>query len=178
MTWYTILFAITSVLFIVKMVLSFTAGDLDLDVDFDDIDDVDVSGAFSFKGLLHFLLGFSAYLFMRSNVYGFVQFSIFDYILAIIIGISLTILLFFGYRFAMKANNQSQNPKDLIDNCTGTIYINLGKEHSYNTGKYVVQAHTKAGTTEVVATHERNDLEPGTQVKLTRNNNEIFITLI
>ena len=68
MAWYTILFITVFLLFAVKLIISWSAGDFEMDVDLDGIDDFDVSGAFSFKGLVHFLLGFSSYLFLRANM--------------------------------------------------------------------------------------------------------------
>ena len=99
MAWYTILFAVVIAIFTVKLILSWTIGDLDMDVDFDGVDDFNVSSAFSFKGVLHFLVGFSSYLFMRSNVEdiekinNIAQFSWVDYIYASISGIILMFVM-------------------------------------------------------------------------------------
>ena len=60
MSWYLILFVATFAIFIVKLLISVFAGDFDLDVDLDGDSDCDTSSAFSFKGALHFLMGFSA----------------------------------------------------------------------------------------------------------------------
>ena len=67
MAWYTILFITVISLFVVKLAISLFAGDIDLDVDFDGDSDFDTSSAFSFKGALHFLVGFSSYLFARAH---------------------------------------------------------------------------------------------------------------
>ena len=151
------------------------AGDFEMDVDFDGIDDFDVSGAFSFKGLVHFLLGFSSYLFLRANMVeidklnGVAQFGMMDYMFATIVGVILMFALFYGYKLALKANNSSKNPSDLIDNSKGIIYINLGN------GQYSVEAHTLAGTTNVTAFYTSDDLEPGTEVTLIKEGNNIYI---
>ena len=63
MEWYTILFIVVMSLFVIKLIISIFGGDFDMDVDFDGNTDFDSSSAFSFKGLLHFLVGFSSYLF-------------------------------------------------------------------------------------------------------------------
>ena len=175
MTWYTILFITVFTLFAVKLIMSWFAGDFEMDVDFDGIDDFDVSGAFSFKGLLHFLLGFSSYLFLRANMVeidklnGVAQFGVMDYMFATIVGIILMFALFYGYKLALKANNSSKNPFDLINNSKGVIYINLGN------GQYSVEAHTLAGTTNVTAFYTSDDLEPGTEVTLIKEGNNILI---
>ena len=175
MGWYTILFIAVFALFAVKLLMSWFAGDFEMDVDLDGIDDFDVSGAFSFKGIIHFLLGFSSYLFLRANmaavdkINGVAQFGIMDYMFATIIGVILMFLLFYGYKLAMKANNETKNPQDLIDNSKGTIYINLGN------GQYSVQAHTLAGTVNVTAFYSGDDLEPGREVTLIKEGNQILI---
>lgn len=176
MAWYTILFAVVIALFTAKIILSWTIGDLDMDVDFDGIDDFDISSAFSFKGLLHFLVGFSSYLFMRSNVADIekinnvAQFSWVDYIYASICGIILMFVLFYAYKLAMKANTTPELPSDLINNSKGIIYLNLGN------GKYSVEAHTAAGTVNVTANYYGEDnLESGTEVTLIKDKNIINI---
>lgn len=175
MAWYTILFITVFTLFAVKLIMSWFAGDFEMDVDFDGIDDFDVSGAFSFKGLVHFLLGFSSYLFLRANMVeidklnGVAQFGMMDYMFATIVGVILMFALFYGYKLALKANNSSKNPSDLIDNSKGVIYINLGN------GQYSVEAHTLAGTTNVTAFYTSDDLEPGTEVTLIKEGNNIYI---
>ncbi len=65
MAWYTILFITVMSLFIIKLAISLFAGDIDIDIDFDGDSDFDTSSAFSFKGLIHFLMGFSSYLLLR-----------------------------------------------------------------------------------------------------------------
>lgn len=175
MAWYTILFITIVSLFVVKLAISLFASDIDMDVDFDGDSDFDTSSAFSFKGALHFLLGFSSYLFARAHsatiniVDGKVQFSFGDFVWAFIVGVLVMVALFYAYKLAMKANNSTKDPEDLIDNSKGTIYINLGN------GSYSVQAHTPAGTTNVTAFYTGDELEPGTEVTLEKEGNKIFI---
>jgi len=177
MAWYTILFIVTFLIFAIKLIMSWCYGDLELDVDFDGDVDFDMSAAFSFKGLLHFLMGFSSYLFLRSvfstvdKVNGVVQFGILDYMWATIFGVFLMLLLIWGYSLALKASQESKNPQDLINNCKGNIYINLGN------GQYSVQAHTPAGTTNVTAFYTSDDLEPGTEVTLIKEGKNILISI-
>lgn len=175
MAWYTILFITTFVLFAVKLIISWFAGDFEMDVDLDGADDFDSSSAFSFKGLLHFLMGASSYLFLRSNmdavdkIDGVAQFGVMDYMMATVCGIVLMFILFFGYKLALKANATPKSPDELIDNCKGKIYLNLGN------GQYSVEAHTKAGTTNVTAFFNGDDLEPGTEVILIHDGQQIYI---
>ena len=174
MNWYLILFITVCAIFFAKLIISWFAGDIDLDVDFDGDNDFDSSSAFSFKGLIHFLLGFSGFLFGRSYMIipdknGTVHLSVFDYLLAIACGIVIMLILYFAYKIALKANNSSQDPQDLINNADGIIYLNLGN------GQYSVEAHTLAGTQNITAFYSGDDLEPGTKVKLMKENNNILI---
>lgn len=175
MAWYTILFIVVMSIFVIKLAVSLFAADVDLDVDLDGESDFDISSAFSFKGLLHFLVGFSSYLFARANsstvriIDGNVQFSFFDFAWAVSTGIIVMFILFYAYKLALKANNETKDPEDLINNSKGTVYINLGN------GSYSVQVHTYAGTTNVTAFSDNDNLEPGTNVILEKIDNNIFI---
>lgn len=180
MAWYTILFLVVFAIFFIKLIISLFFGDFDLDVDFDGDSDIDSSGAFSFKGILHFLMGFSSYLVARVNLYsnnlffenGSASFGFFDYFLAVICGIILMFILYFCYKLAIKANCSPSLPQDNINGCTGNIYLNLGN------GKYSVEAHTIAGTINVDAFYTSDDLEIGTEVKLCVENDKILISCI
>lgn len=178
MAWYTICFIVVFSIFIIKLFLSLSIGDFGLDIDANGIDDVDVSSVFSFKGILHFLTGSLSYLFLRSNmvtitkINGVAQFTIFDYFIAAICGICLVIILYYGYKFAIKAESLSKSPEDLINNSYGTVYLNLGN------GNYSVEVHTLSGTINVLASYDNTNLVTGTKVKIVRKNNRNFIELI
>jgi len=175
MAWYTLLFIGIFGLFFAKIILSWCVGDIDMDVDFDGVDDFDSSSAFSFKGLLHFLMGASSYLFLRASVTNIekinnvAQFGIVDYVFATICGFILMLILYFGYKVALKANQKTLDPQDLINNSRGIIYLNLGNN------QYSVEAHTSAGTTNVTAYYEGDDLKPGDEIYLRKEDSKIFI---
>lgn len=175
MEWYTILFISSLSIFIIKLLVSWFFGDFDMDVDFDGDSDFDTSSAFSFKGLIHFLIGFSTFLFARAHmetvniVNGHVQFSFADYIWAILCGLIIVVILLYAYKVALKANNESVDPQDLIDNAKGIVYLNLGE------GKYSIQIHTQAGTTDVNAYCDDDTLSVGTEVILGKENSKIII---
>lgn len=175
MAWYNILFIATFALFFVKLCISLFAGDIDMDVDFDGDSDVDTSSAFSFKGILHFTLGFSTYLAAKANFMaadmvvnanGNVVFSIWDYLIAFAAGVIMMFLLYYGYKLALKANATPSLPQDNIDGASGTVYLNLGN------GQYSIQAHTVSGTTNVTAFYPGN-LEIGTPVWLHKREGNI-----
>ena len=63
MEWYYILGIISYGIFIIQFILSnLGISDTDLDVDFDGNVDFSVSDLLSFKGLIHFAMGFSGWL--------------------------------------------------------------------------------------------------------------------
>lgn len=111
-----------------------------LDGDFD----IDVSGMLSFKGLLHFLLGFSTVLTAAGyeQTHSFVipcSFSVATYILAIVVGMFVMAGLFYLYQFVMKLSHYSiDNPN--FNNMTGKIYLNEGD------GQYQALIDTPTGT--------------------------------
>ena len=69
MEWYYILGIISYGIFIVQFILSNLGfGDTDIDIDLDGDIDFDVSDLLSFKGLIHFLMGFSGWLSLKQRL--------------------------------------------------------------------------------------------------------------
>ena len=97
MAWYYILFFSVVAFFIIKTILSWMFGDVDVDFDADGDIDFDISSMISFKGVLHFLLGFSTYLaatarFDRTyDALGTYQFTAWHFVIASIIN-TVTVL--------------------------------------------------------------------------------------
>lgn len=58
---YYILGGIAYGIFILQFIISWVAGEFDVDVDFDGDADFDVSDVVSFKGFIHFLMGFGGW---------------------------------------------------------------------------------------------------------------------
>lgn len=144
MTWFSILFLVVWGIFLLKNIISWTFGDLDVDVDFDGDTDIDMSGMLSFKGILHFLLGFSTVLeaYAYSNTHSLTapfQIPIFVYFFAIMGGIVCMMLLFYLYRLMMTLNHYSTDNINL-DNMKAKIYTDEGD------GQYQVLVDTPSGT--------------------------------
>ena len=99
MTWFNILFFSVFAILFLKSFISWIIGDVDVDVDFDGDTDIDVSGMLSFKGMLHFLLGFSSVLTAvgYENTHSLAipyTFSLSTYIFAVCVGIIMMVMLF------------------------------------------------------------------------------------
>ena len=80
MEWYYVLGIISYSIFIVQFILSNLGfGDTDIDIDLDGDADFDVSDLLSFKGLIHFLMGFSGWLMLSGTV------NVFTIVIAVIL---------------------------------------------------------------------------------------------
>lgn len=118
---------ILSAIFIIQFAMSFFA-DMDVDADFDVDGGLDTSDFISFKGVLHFLLGFC----WTCVIYGTDE--PWKIALAVAIGIVFLVSLVFVYKkiYSLAQEKNFQNPKDMIGteaeintfyNGMGTIYL-------------------------------------------------------
>ena len=185
MAWYNILFFAVFTFFILRTIISFAFGDTDVDFDADGDVDYDVSSMLSFKGALHFLLGFSTYLatiarfgknftfVYNPDTYDYdkvYHFTTGNYITAIAIGIVFMVILWFLYKLMMKLNHSSNDQVD-IHGCYCSILTNLGG------GAYKVLVKTHSGTVErVIKSYSYNDsLQIGSEHKIIKTFGEYFI---
>lgn len=172
MEWYYALFFTCITFFVIKTVISWIAGDTDVDFDADGDVDFDVSSMFSFKGTLHYLLGFSTYLsaiakFKYSGTED-VHFTGIEYFTGIFVGIIFMVVLFYLYKFMMKLNHFDTSEPN-IDGCTCTILVNLGE------GKYEVLVKTHQGMIKKVVTSDRTNIRIGDKAEIVEINKEYFI---
>lgn len=121
MEWYYILGMVSYGIFILRCILSFLGiADTELDVDFDGDVDFDVSDLLSFKGALHFVMGFSGWLMIIGKI------NTFTIIAACAIGVVFMVVLYFVYRLCMRFNSEPtrKEGKDLIGRVV-TVYCPL-----------------------------------------------------
>lgn len=88
MTWYLILLVISACVLIGQTVLSFIGGEIDVDMDAD----LDSSDMLSFKGIVHFVFGFSLTLTTMGGV------SVLSTFVAVLVGLLFTVILFYIYK--------------------------------------------------------------------------------
>ena len=81
MTWYLILLVISACVLIGQTVLSFIGGEIDVDMD----TDLDSSDMLSFKGIVHFVFGFSLTLTTMGGV------SVLSTFVAVLVGLLFTV---------------------------------------------------------------------------------------
>lgn len=126
--WYYILFALSLGWFLFRGLLSLIVGEVEADFDLDGDIDSDLSGLLSPKGLLHFCIGFSTYLsvisFMETkSLHILYHFTPLQYVWAVLVGLGVTLLLFYLYKFTLKADHYN-NEQINFDGMTGKITEN------------------------------------------------------
>ena len=141
--YYTIAVIIYSI-FIIRFILSWVGGDFDVETD------VDVSDVVSFKGLTHFLMGFSGWLSVKSYTTHNVMW--YDYLIAFVLGVIFVIILYYVYKFLMKLENKPQvlSGKDLIGS-TAKVYLVLSTIDADTLFKYIITVDNGIGTIEIPA---------------------------
>ena len=162
--YYAVALTVYSI-FIIRFILSWIGADFDIDAD------VDIGDVVSFKGLTHFLMGFSGWLSVKSYITHNVMW--YDYLIALILGIIFVILLYFVYKFLISLETKPQIlfGKQLIGK-TGKIYVILEPEDSIK--KYIITVGNGLGTQEYPA-KSNNSYKLGDEVVISDYVNAYYI---
>ena len=162
--YYAVALTVYSI-FIIRFILSWVGADFDIDAD------VDISDVVSFKGLTHFLMGFSGWLSVKSYITHNVMW--YDYIIALILGVIFVILLYFVYKLLISLETKPQilSGKQLIGK-TGKIYVILEPEDSIK--KYIITVGNGLGTQEYPA-KSNNSYKLGDEVVISDYVNAYYI---
>lgn len=162
--YYAVALTVYSI-FIIRFILSWIGADFDIDAD------VDISDVVSFKGLTHFLMGFSGWLSVKSYTTHNVMW--YDYLIALILGVIFVILLYFVYKLLISLETKPQIlfGKQLIGK-TGKIYIILEPEDSIK--KYIITVGNGLGTQEYPA-KSNNSYKLGDEVVISDYVNAYYI---
>lgn len=141
---YYIVAVIVYDIFIIRFILSWIGGDFDIDAD------LDLSDVVSFKGLTHFLMGFSGWLSVKSFTTHNIMW--YDYLIAFILGVIFVIILYYVYKFLMKLENKPQilSGKDFIGS-TAKVYLVMPTIDADTLFKYIITVDNGVGTIEVPA---------------------------
>lgn len=167
MTYFYIALFCT-IVFLVQFILSFFIGDLDLDTDFDiDSDgnsDFSLSDILSFKGLLHFGLGFSWTMWFNHDL----ENKYLAALISVCVGLLFVFVLWAVYYFAMKleCEMKSERGNDLIGRDV-TIYLYLGR------GKYSAYV-VKDGSKQLIHVYSDSRLAPGDVAIIKKFENGIY----
>lgn len=162
--YYAVALTVYSI-FIIRFILSWIGADFDIDAD------VDISDVVSFKGLTHFLMGFSGWLSVKSYITHNVMW--YDYLIALILGIIFVILLYFVYKLLISLETKPQilSGRQLIGK-TGKIYVILEPEDSIK--KYIITVGNGLGTQEYPA-KSNNSYKLGDEVVISDYVNAYYI---
>ena len=162
--YYAIALIVYSI-FIIRFILSWIGADFDVETD------LDVSDIVSFKGLTHFLMGFSGWLSVKSYITHNVMW--YDYLIALILGVIFVILLYFVYKLLISLETKPQIlfGKQLIGK-TGKIYVILEPEDSIK--KYIITVGNGLGTQEYPA-KSNNSYKLGDEVVISDYVNAYYI---
>lgn len=162
--YYAVALTVYSI-FIIRFILSWVGADFDVEAD------VDVSDVVSFKGLTHFLMGFSGWLSVKSYITHNVMW--YDYLIALILGIIFVILLYFVYKLLISLETKPQilSGRQLIGK-TGKIYVILEPEDSIK--KYIITVGNGLGTQEYPA-KSNNSYKLGDEVVISDYVNAYYI---
>ena len=162
--YYAVALTVYSI-FIIRFILSWVGADFDVETD------LDVSDVVSFKGLTHFLMGFSGWLSVKSYITHNVMW--YDYLIALILGVIFVILLYFVYKLLISLETKPQIlfGKQLIGK-TGKIYIILEPEDSIK--KYIITVGNGLGTQEYPA-KSNNSYKLGDEVVISDYVNAYYI---
>ena len=162
--YYAVALTVYSI-FIIRFILSWVGADFDVEAD------IDISDVVSFKGLTHFLMGFSGWLSVKSYITHNVMW--YDYLIALILGVIFVILLYFVYKLLISLETKPQIlfGKQLIGK-TGKIYIILEPEDSIK--KYIITVGNGLGTQEYPA-KSNNSYKLGDEVVISDYVNAYYI---
>ena len=108
-------------IFIVQFILSWIGSGL-IDFDFDGVEDLSLSDLCTFKGLIHFLIGFSTWVNFNSPVIHWTT-----YVTAIGIGVAFSIVLYYSYKIVL---NLKYEPTIEVVGKTGRISF-IGENYIY-----------------------------------------------
>lgn len=117
--------------FLLQFILSLFGAnsDVDLDIDGDGSCDLSWGDIFSFKGIIHFLMGFAGWLSLKSYNNSL---EWFDYPIAILCGISFFLIIFLLGRLLLRFKHEPHGATENdFDGCKGVITI-VGEDNTYS----------------------------------------------
>jgi prepilin signal peptidase PulO-like enzyme (type II secretory pathway) len=119
MAWYVILLIVSAGLFVIATIISLIFGEMDMDMNAD----LDVGSGFllsdliSFKGLIHFAIGFSLSLTLMK------EFSFLSATIGVITGIIFVLVLYYLYKFLFKKLQHNINYTYEIKDADAEVYF-------------------------------------------------------
>lgn len=151
-------------IFLLQFILSIFVGsmDTDIDVNADGNTDIDMSSVLSFKGLIHFCMGFGWFMFLCRPPYSTLQ-----YLGAFLSGVFFVFILTWIYKlcYKLKQENKLEQGQDLIGRSC-VIYNRCG-ESGNERSEYVVSITINGAQRELtVKSINRNNYQEGDRLIL------------
>lgn len=146
-------------IFLLQFILSIFVGNMDTDIDVnaDGNTDIDMSSVLSFKGLIHFCMGFGWFMFLCRPPYSALQ-----YLGAFLSGVFFVFILTWIYKlcYKLKQENKPEQGQDLIGRSC-VIYNRCG-ESGKERSEYVVSITINGAQRELtVKSINRNNYQEG-----------------
>lgn len=167
---YYILGGIAYGIFILQFIISWVAGEFDVDVNFDGDADFDISDVMSFKGAIHFLMGFGGWTSTKQLLGNEVTWI--DWLVGFFIGLVFVFMLYHLYKFCMKLQNlPTREPLPNLVGRTAIIYV------GFNTSHYLVFVEIN-GCMQELDVYSINNIEypNGTSVTIRKyEDNKLYI---
>ena len=118
MDWYVILLIASGSLFVITSIgsLFFGGMDMDLDTDLDTGSGFLLGDVISFKGLIHFAIGFSLSLTLMGGL------SLLSTIVGVVTGIVFVLVLYYLYHFLFKKLQQNIKYTTVINDMEAEVY--------------------------------------------------------
>jgi prepilin signal peptidase PulO-like enzyme (type II secretory pathway) len=117
MAWYVIVLIVSSVLFLLTTVGSLIFGDIDLNADLDFDSGFVLSDFFSFKGLIHFVIGFSLVLTLMQGL------TLLSASVGVVTGIVFVAVLYYLYKLVFEKLQQNIKYTNEIKDLDAEVYF-------------------------------------------------------
>ncbi|MDR1859409.1 MAG: hypothetical protein LBR06_00615 [Bacteroidales bacterium] len=165
MTWYELLLIASGVLFLLTTLGSLLFGDVSADADIEvGVDGFLMSDIISFKGCLHFLLGFSLTLTLMREV------TLLTVSVATVVGLVFTFTLYYIYKLIYSKLQQSLHYTDEITEMDAEVYF-------WNEAKKIGEVFITLEGRPVTVTlqgAEGMNLEKGQKIKVSGTRKAVF----
>jgi prepilin signal peptidase PulO-like enzyme (type II secretory pathway) len=117
MAWYVIVLIVSSALFLLTTVGSLIFGDIDLNADLDFDSGFVLSDFFSFKGLIHFIIGFSLVLTLMHGL------TLLSASIGVVTGVVFVAVLYYLYKLVFEKLQHSMKYTNEIKDLDAEVYF-------------------------------------------------------
>ncbi|MCL2329295.1 MAG: hypothetical protein FWC39_12390 [Bacteroidetes bacterium] len=154
MAWYEIMLLVSGGFFAVSSIISLLFGSLDMN--FDGGPETVLSDVFSFKGIIHFCIGFSLVLTLMQEV------TVISIACGVVTGVIFSIVLYFLYKFIYEKAHQSMKYTEEIHNLDAEVYF---WDKTSRTGEVFVTLEGRPVTISIKCP-DGTDLQRGQKLKV------------